>query len=189
MTDTDKEKQRSKPVEHTRILSGGTIVRIESPHGDHRHARVIIAPELIPGTGFVQFLREHAIVGLAVGFVIATQVQSLVKLLVDSFLNPFTQLLFGSTLTSHSFHLTFHGRTVPFNWGKFAYGFLDFLFVLLTVYVLVSMLKLEKLDKPKKKEVEADGPPLKSKQTSDAAFEKAREKDSDEDEERGAKDE
>src|SRR5262249_9836887 len=91
-----------------------------------------------------------AIVGLAVGFVIATQVQSLVKLLVDSFLNPITQLLFGQTLTSRRFFLTFHGRTVPFSWGQFAYGFLDFLFVLLTVYILVSFLKPERLDNPKK---------------------------------------
>lgn len=177
----DKDKRNGKKVEHTSIFSGGTIIHIESPHSEqHHHSRIYIAPEFIPGTGFVTFLREHAIVGLAVGFVIATQVQSLVKLLVDSFLNPVTQLLFGSTLTSHSFHLTFHGRTVPFNWGQFAYGFLDFLFVLLTVYILVSMLKLEKLDKPKKKE-EPEAAPA-AKKTADAAFEKAREeKNSDED--------
>ena len=164
----------SQPVEQTKIVSGGTIVRIETTHGAHHMPKVIVTPELLPGTGFVQFLREHAIVGLAIGFVIATQVQALVKLLVDSFLNPITQLLFGETLTSRRFHLTFHGRTVPFNWGQFAYGVLDFLFVLATVYILVSLLKLEKLDKPQQSAVAtpAEPQPARSKRTAEALYDK-----------------
>src|SRR5579863_4219878 len=46
--------------------------------------------------GFVNFLREHAIVGLAVGFVLATQVQSVVKQLINSFIEPLFQLITGN---------------------------------------------------------------------------------------------
>lgn len=43
--------------------------------------------------GFVTFLREKAVVGLAVGFIIGQQAQGLIKQLVDSFSKPiFTSL-------------------------------------------------------------------------------------------------
>jgi large-conductance mechanosensitive channel len=144
------KRRKHAPVDQTKVVTTGTVVRMETPRSDRGKPHVTVSPEFIPGHGFVQFLREHAIVGLAIGFVIATQVQSLVKLLVDSFINPAFQLLFGQSLTSRSFHLTFHGRSVPFNWGSFAYGLLDFVFVLAAVYLLVRMLNLERVDKPKK---------------------------------------
>lgn len=141
-------------MDQTKVVTTGTVVRIETPKSDRNKPKVVVSPEIIPGTGFIQFLREHAIVGLAIGFVIATQVQALVKLLVDSFINPAFQLLLGQALTSRKFMLTFHGRSVPFAWGGFAYGLLDFLFVLAAVYLLVKFLNLEKLDRPKKSSVQ-----------------------------------
>jgi large-conductance mechanosensitive channel len=95
--------------------------------------------------GFVQFLREKAIVGLAVGFIIGQQAQGLIKQLVDSFINPWITIIVGSKLQERV--MVLGGE--KFAWGKFVYVFVNFLLVLLAIYVLVKIFKLDKLDMPK----------------------------------------
>lgn len=99
--------------------------------------------------GFINFLREHAIVGLAVGFIIGQQAQGVVKQLVASFIDPFIQLLIGGARLSdrkipvHLFH-----NSADFAWGAMLYVVINLLCVLATIYVLIKLLKLDKLDKP-----------------------------------------
>lgn len=95
--------------------------------------------------GFVTFLREKAVVGLAVGFIIGQQAQGLIKQLVDSFISPWINLLVGSKLQERTTNLG--GES--FAWGKFVYVAINFLLVLLAIYVLVKVFKLDKLDLPK----------------------------------------
>jgi large-conductance mechanosensitive channel len=95
--------------------------------------------------GFVQFLREKAIVGLAVGFIIGQQAQGLIKQLVDSFINPWINIIVGSKLQERTTSLG--GES--FAWGKFVYVAINFLLVLLAIYILVKVFKLDKLDLPK----------------------------------------
>src|SRR5438270_6152219 len=92
----------------TKVTTKGSTVHIESPKGQPKpKVSVIVGPDEVV-SGFVGFLREHAIVGLAVGFVIATQVQSVVKQLTDGFINPLFTLFFGGkTLTTRTFTLHF----------------------------------------------------------------------------------
>jgi large-conductance mechanosensitive channel len=148
-----ERKRTRKPITAptTRVVSSGSSVRIETPksHGRQHKTNVttIVTPEVFVG-GFIDFLREHAIVGLAVGFVIGTQVQTVVKQLVASFINPAFLLLFGNNLTSETFTWHFHNRHAEFGWGAFVYGLLDFIFVLLVIYAIIKIFKLEKLDKP-----------------------------------------
>ena len=98
--------------------------------------------------GFVNFLREHAVVSLAVGFAIATQAQALIKQLITSFIDPLYALLFNSQkLSSRSTTVHFHGREQAFPWGAFVYTFIDFLFVLMAIYFLIKLFNLDKLDK------------------------------------------
>lgn len=99
--------------------------------------------------GFVGFLRERAIVGLAVGFVVATQVQNVIKQLLGSFLDPLTNLLFGAKLTTRTYTWHFHGRHEDFAWGQFVYVLVDFFVVVLTIYLIIKLFKLDKLDAPK----------------------------------------
>lgn len=96
--------------------------------------------------GFVGFLRERAIVGLAVGFVVATQVQGLVKQLIASFLDPATKLLFGSNLSTQTFTLHFRGRWANFAWGLFIYTLVYFFVVITIIYAIIKIFKLDKLD-------------------------------------------
>lgn len=110
-----------------------------------------LGQDINPVGGFVDFLREHAVVGLAIGFVIGTQVQTVVKQLVASFIDPLFQLLFGKALSQRTFTLHWHTRAANFGWGAFVYGLLDFVFVLAAIYAIVALLKLDRLDQPKKK--------------------------------------
>lgn len=103
-----------------------------------------------PVNGFVGFLRENAVVGLAVGFVIGAQVQAVVKQLITSFIDPLFTLIFGQSLSQRTLTIHLNGKSAEFSWGSFAYVLIDFLFVLLAVYLIIKILKLDKLDKPKK---------------------------------------
>lgn len=106
--------------------------------------------DLVKGqvTGFVDFLREHAIVGLAVGFVIGQQAQGVVKQLITSFIDPSFQLLFGKKLSTRTFTLHLGTHSADFGWGGMLYVLIDLFFVLATVYALIKIFKLDKLDKP-----------------------------------------
>jgi large-conductance mechanosensitive channel len=147
-----KTKKRSHSPATTRVVNSGSAVRIEVPKSRGRQPKqkvsVIVGPDQFVG-GFIDFLREHAIVGLAVGFVIGTQVQTVVKQLVASFIDPAFKLLFGNNLDTETYTWHFHHRYADFGWGAFVYGVLDFLFVLIVIYAIIKLFKLEKLDKPK----------------------------------------
>jgi large conductance mechanosensitive channel protein len=148
----------TKPVkteEVTKVVAAGETIRIEAPSGSHvtkrKHQRMVVdlvSPDEFVG-GFIDFLREHAIVGLAVGFAIGTQAQSLVKTLVSSFIDPLFQLLFGGALSKQTFTLHFRSHHANFGWGSFVYGLLDFIFVLAAIYFIIKVFNLDKLDKPK----------------------------------------
>jgi large-conductance mechanosensitive channel len=136
----------------TRPVTTGSNIRFEEPSSQRgrKSAADLIGPDQFVG-GFINFLREHAVVGLAIGFVIGLQAQTLVKQLVDSFISPAFNLFFGESLVHRDFTLHFHNHAGTFGWGAFVYGLLNFLFVLAAIYAIFKYLKLDKLDKPKEK--------------------------------------
>ena len=150
-----KRKQSRSPV---KPLTTGTVIRFEEPKSDRGKPNVaqVVVQEINPVGGFVNFLREHAVVGLAVGFVIGTQAQALVKALVASFIDPAFQLFFGTALSQSIFTLHFSGKQANFGWGSFVYGLLNFLFVLAAVYAIVKIFKLDKLDKKPEDNIEEE---------------------------------
>jgi len=147
-------KPRKRVVSTTQSVTTGTTIRIEQPKSSRQQKpkiTVVMAQELNPVGGFLAFLREHAIVGLAVGFAIATQLQALVKQLIASFINPLFGLLYnGQQLSSLSVSLHWHGRVQQFGWGEFVYTLIDFLFVIAVIYIALKVFHLDDLDKPKK---------------------------------------
>ncbi len=151
-------KTRTRQVSQTQAITTGTTIRIEQPKSSRQQKpkiTVVMAQEFNPVGGFVSFLREHAIVGLAVGFAIATQLQAVVKQLIASFINPLYGLLFnGQQLSTLTVTLHWHGRQEQFGWGQFVYTLIDFLFVLAIIYFAIRTLHLDELDKPKKKKEE-----------------------------------
>ncbi len=149
--------KRKPKVPPAQAVTTGTTIRMQSPRSSRQpkhNPAVVVMQEVNPVSGFIGFLRDYAVVGLAVGFVIGLQAQNLVKQLVSSFIDPAFQLLFGQALSQRAFVLEFHGRTASFSWGAFVYGLLNFLFVIGAIYVLVKFFQLDKLDKPTKKQID-----------------------------------
>ena len=139
------------------VSSNGT-----KPHGvtartRRRHKQTIAAlmntDDIVKAQvgGFVTFIREHAIVGLAVGFIIGMQAQTVVKQLVASFIDPLIQLFIGGTDLGN-LTVTFHlfGNHSEFSYGAMIYALINLMAVLVTIYVLIKAFKLDKLDAPKK---------------------------------------
>jgi large-conductance mechanosensitive channel len=169
MAETESRSERPKKSETpqqdtqvTRIVTTGNTVRIETPAGKNRRKpRISVIGNTLDTTdeavtGFLDFLREYAVIGLVIGFVIGGQVQILVKQIVSSFIDPLTQLLFGKALSTRTFALHFHGRIAYFGWGALVYSLVIFLLVLITMYVVIKSLHLDQLAKEaKKKEEEA----------------------------------
>jgi large conductance mechanosensitive channel protein len=148
---TTKPKAAAQTITRQAETSRGTeTIRVQVPKGMPKsHISVLVNHELAePVHGFFQFLRERAIVGLAVGFMIGQQSQALIKQLVDSFITPVLSLVVGSELQAREFHI----GAQAFTWGKFSYVFINFLFVILAIYVVIKLFKLDRLDKPKDKD-------------------------------------
>jgi large conductance mechanosensitive channel len=104
-----------------------------------------------PLQGFLGFVREQGVVGLAIGFVLGAQSKTLVDQLVESFINPFIGLLLpgSGSLTERTFSVTLGGQTEVFSWGAFVDQLISFLIIAAIIYFVFKGLKLDKLDKPK----------------------------------------
>jgi large-conductance mechanosensitive channel len=97
---------------------------------------------------FIDFLRDHAIVGLAIGFVVGTQAQSVVKQLIESFITPFINLIIGgASLDKRKFFLQIFHNGQDFYWGKMVLVLVNLVVVLATIYAIVKILNLDKLEK------------------------------------------
>lgn len=101
--------------------------------------------------GFVNFIREQGVVGLAVGLAIGTAAGDTVKKLVTAFIDPLVQLVVGSQqgLQSASFTVEVAGRKGEFLYGAFISSLITLIAVAFVVYAIVHFLKLDKLDKKK----------------------------------------
>jgi large-conductance mechanosensitive channel len=149
-----KRKRTTPKANPAQLVTTGTTMRMQQPKSNRRprpSVTKVVAQEVNPVGGFVDFLREYTVVTLAIGFVIATQVQGLVKQLVADFINPLSQLFFGTALSERTYTWHFHGRAANFGWGDLAYGVIDFLFVLIVIYVIVKLFQLDKLKAQEKK--------------------------------------
>jgi large conductance mechanosensitive channel len=104
-----------------------------------------------PFQGFVDFVREQGVVGIAIGLIIGTQIKALVDQFIASFINPLLGLLLPGKgdLAKKTFQMQLNGKTDIFTWGVFAVQLISFVSVAAIVYLLVKSLKLEKLDRKK----------------------------------------
>lgn len=101
--------------------------------------------------GFIDFLREQSVVGLAIGLVIGTQTKALADQLIASFINPLIGLLLPGrgTLDQKTFVLHLHEKSAVFAWGSFMATLLSFTTTAIVVYVVFKSLKLDRLTKKK----------------------------------------
>lgn len=97
--------------------------------------------------GFIDFIREQGVVGLAVGFILGGAVSKLVSSLVTDIVNPIVGIILGAAGDLKD--MAFHMGPITILWGAFVSSLVDFIIIALVVYFGVKVLGLEKLDKKK----------------------------------------
>lgn len=98
--------------------------------------------------GFLDFIREKGVVGLAVGFIIGGAVSGLVRSLVDDIINPLVGLMLGKAETLTELTLSIGDSSIRL--GNFINVFVNFVVIACVVYFGIKILKLDHLDKQKK---------------------------------------
>ena len=104
--------------------------------------------------GFIDFVREQGVVGIAVGLTLGLAAKSLVDSFVQNVVNPIAGVLYGGgQLAEKSWCLKSAADqcTNKLTYGSFLNALINFIIILAIVYFVVRKLKLDKLDKPKKK--------------------------------------
>ncbi len=99
--------------------------------------------------GFLDFIREQGVVGLAVGFILGGAVSKLVTGLITNIINPLLGLALGRAKGLTSFALSIGDTKLEV--GEFLSVLIDFIVIALVVYFGVKKLGLDKMDKPKEK--------------------------------------
>lgn len=99
--------------------------------------------------GFITFIREQGVMGLAVGFILGGAVSKVVTSLVNDLVNPIVGIFLGRAgeLKKAFFQI----GPAKLMWGNFLNSFIDFAIIALVVYFGVKGLGLDKLDKKKDK--------------------------------------
>lgn len=103
--------------------------------------------------GFVNFIREQGVVGLAVGLAIGTAAGASVKSIVDNFVSPLVSLLTrGVDLNSLKIVLQQAEGTkaeVAIGWGAILSSLITLGATALVIYFVIHGAKLDRIDKKK----------------------------------------
>lgn len=131
---------------------------IDTPEGEikvtrpkrHRGVAVVLDTDDVvrnQARGFTHFLQEYAVVGLALGFIVGQQANGVVKQFVASFLDPLTRVWFGQNLSTRTATLHHDQTAVQVPWGAFVFTLVEFFFVLIAMYAIIKLFKLDKFTK------------------------------------------
>lgn len=106
------------------------------------------------GGGFMTFVREQGVVGLAVGLAIGTAAGASVKQIVEGLINPIVGFLIGGVdLKNLSWVIVkANGQGkggLELDWGAVLSSLITLLATALVIYWLIHVAKLDRLDKKK----------------------------------------
>lgn len=95
--------------------------------------------------GFVSFVKEQGVVGLAVGLAIGAQVGLTVTAIVKGLVDPIIGFIIGDThgLSAAKFTITAGDRSMTILWGLIASSLITLLAVSALIYFFVTGLKLD----------------------------------------------
>lgn len=97
--------------------------------------------------GFIDFIREQGVVGLAVGFILGGAVSKVVSALVADVVNPFLGLALGAAQGLKTASINVGSAQILY--GDLLSVIIDFLVIALVVYYGVKLIGLDKLDRKK----------------------------------------
>lgn len=117
---------------------------------------VVLPPLKVPKflQGFLTFVREQGVVGLAVGLVLGVAAKSVIDSFVNNIVNPIVGLVGNGGDLSGKYVCLKSVNAVCTNklaWGRLISDIISFLIVAAVVYFVVKGLKLDKLDIKKEK--------------------------------------
>ncbi len=102
--------------------------------------------------GFVNFIREQGVVGLAVAFILGVAAKGVIDSIVNNIVNPVVGMLYGGGALSDKYWcLQSNGLecTNKLGYGAVLNQIINFIIVAAVVYFILKLLKLDKLDKSK----------------------------------------
>ncbi len=97
--------------------------------------------------GFIEFIREQGVIGLAVGFILGGAISKVVASLVTDIINPVIGVILGAAGSLKEAALEV--GPIKIMWGSFINTTIDFIIIALVIYYGVKMIGVEKLDKKK----------------------------------------
>ncbi len=97
--------------------------------------------------GFVNFVREQGVVGLAVGFILGGAVSKVVSAIVTDLVNPVLGLALGAVGDLKDAYFEIGSAKILY--GDFLSKIIDFAVIALVVYYGVRFFRLDRLDKKK----------------------------------------
>lgn len=109
-------------------------------------------------SGFVTFIREQGVVGLAVGLTLGIASKSVVDSLVANIFNPIIGVLTGGGSLANRFiclRSASDGCASKLGYGQVVSDILSFVIVAAIIYFVVKGLKLDKLDKVDKEKTKS----------------------------------
>ena len=98
----------------------------------------------MPLQGFIDFVREKGIVGLAIGFMMGGAVSKLVTALVEDIINPLVGLGLGKVGLAEA---TWTIGTAELKWGHFISTIVDFVIIAAVIYIGFKVLRFDRIDK------------------------------------------
>lgn len=105
-----------------------------------------------PFQGFVDFVRQQGVIGLAVGLVLGTAAKSVVDSLVINVFNPVIGMLIGGVDLGQKSICLKQANSICTNkigYGRLISDIIAFMTVAFVMYLVVHLLKLDRLDKKK----------------------------------------
>ena len=96
---------------------------------------------------FIEFIREKGVLGLAVGIIVGGAITKLVNSIVENLINPLIGFVTGSANNLNAISYTIPMTSVTFHWGALISSLIDFLAVMLVVYLIFVKSPLNKIDK------------------------------------------
>lgn len=103
--------------------------------------------------GFISFMRERGVVGLAIGLAIGTAASGLVTQIVGAIVTPTIVLILGGDgLSSLNTTVAFWDRSAEYKFGDLLDALLKFIAIAAVIYFVVHGLGLDKFDKKKEED-------------------------------------
>jgi large conductance mechanosensitive channel len=97
--------------------------------------------------GFIDFIREQGVIGLAVGFILGGAVSKVVSAIVTDIINPILGIFLGTAKGLNTASIKISSAEIFY--GDLISVAIDFIVIALVVYFGVKFLGLDKLDKKK----------------------------------------